>query len=171
MRVSWSFSDRFHIERRPDLVVLRSQWENLVGSIIIGGLFIAGVVWIWVANDMLLLNAWAPWTILLGLVLVGLFIMVPRRMTVSFECRNRKAVRVYKAAFGLITCRREIFFDDIACVAVQNYENDGEALSAPIIRHRDNEVISLAMRGGSRDEALSAAQAISSATGITLEAA
>jgi hypothetical protein len=97
--------------------------------------------------------------------------MLPRRLTVSFDCRNRKAVRVYKLAFGLITRRREIPYDDIACVAVKNYENDGETFSAPIIRHKNDEDIFLAMKGGSRDEALRATQAISSATGIALGAA
>jgi hypothetical protein len=171
MRVSWSFSDRFHIEREPDLVVIRSQWGNLVGSIVVGAAFIAGVISISMANELLETHDWFDWTVTSGLVLVGLFIMVPRRMTVSFEARSKQVVRVYQAAFGLITRRREILFDDIACVAVRNFWNDGETLSDPIIRRRNGEVISLAMRGGSHREALSAAQAISSGIGIQLEAA
>jgi hypothetical protein len=171
MGVSWSFSNRFHIEREPDQVVIRSQWHNLISSIFIGAAFITGLISIAAANGMLLSHRWAPWIVFSGLVFIGLFIMLPRRLTTSFECRNRKAVRVYKLAFGLITRRSEIPFDDIACVAVQKYENDGETFWAPTIRHKNDKVISLAMRGGSRDEALRAAQTISSATGIALEAA
>ncbi|MGB6538975.1 MAG: hypothetical protein WBF58_23790 [Xanthobacteraceae bacterium] len=163
-------SDRLRVELRPDLIVIRSQWVNIVGSIIVGCAFIAGVIVISVANGLLLSHDWFPWTVTSILVLAGLFIMVPRRMTVSFECKNRKMSRAYSAAFGLITRRREISFDDIACVAVQNYESDGEALSRPIIRQRNQGVISLAMSAGSRDEAFRAVQAISSATGIILEA-
>jgi hypothetical protein len=169
MRVNWSFADRFHIERAPDMVVIRSQWGNLVVSIVIGGAYIAGVISISAANKLLESHDWFPWTVTSGLVLCGLLIMVPRRMTVSFERRNKKAVRVYSAAFGLFTRRREILFHDIASVAVRNFENDGDALSEPIIRRKNDEVISLAMRGGSRDEARTAAQAISSGTGIMLE--
>ncbi len=170
MGVSWRFSDRFQIERGSDQVIIRSQWEHLVGSIFIGVCFIAGLMWITEANGMLSAPHWEPlvWIVVSGLSLFGLFAVLPRRLTVSFDCRNRKAVRVYKLAFGLVTRRREIPFDDIACVAVQNYENDGEALCTPTIRHKNDEVISLAMKGGSRDEALRAAQAISSATGIAL---
>jgi hypothetical protein len=171
MRVSWSFSDRFHIEREPDLVVIRSQWGDLAGSILLGCAYIAGVIAISMANDLLESHDWFTWTVTSGLVLAGLFIMVPRRMTVSFECSNNKVVRVYSAGFGLITRRREIPFDDIACIAVRDFVNDGDALSEPIVRNKNDEVISLAMRGGSRDEALTAARAISSGTGIMLDAA
>jgi hypothetical protein len=157
--------------REPDLVIIRSQWGNLVGSIILGCAFIAGVIAISAANELPESHDWFSWTVTSGLVLSGLFIMVPRRMIVSFECRHNRVVRVYSAAFGLFTRRREIRFDDIASVAVRNFEDDGDALSEPIIRQKNDEVISLAMRGGSRDEALRAAQAISSGTGIMLEAA
>lgn len=54
---------------------------------------------------------------------------------------------------------------------VQNHEYDDEILWVPTIRCNNDEVISLAMRGGSRDEALRAAQVISSATCIALKAA
>lgn len=155
MGVSWIFLSSFKIEHEPDQVVIRSQWDNLIGSILIGAAFIAGVIWIEAANrirlsdhwdDMLPSVHWA-WIVSIGLILSGLFTMVPRRLTTSFECENRKAVRIYRFAFGLITRRREIPFDDIACVAVQDYKDDGEILSALAIRRKNGELISLAIRG------------------------
>ena len=44
MRVSWNFHGLFHIEREPDLVVIRPQWGNLVILIGIGCAFIAGAI-------------------------------------------------------------------------------------------------------------------------------
>lgn len=179
MGVSWSFSGSFAIEREPDKVVIRSQWGNLIGSIFISAAFITGIIWIGASNGMRLSDFWNgmrasdpwAWIVFNGLILLGLVIMVPRRLTTSFECKTRKAVRVYKFAFGLITRRREIFFDDIACVAVQDYKDDGETLSALAFKRKSGEITPLAIRGASRDEALRAAQTISSVTGIALDAA
>jgi len=171
MGVSWNFPGRFHVERGPDQVVIRSQWGQLVPSILLGTVFIAGLFWIMEANNMLSAPHWSSgaWMAVCLLISAGFFIMLPRRLTVSFDCRNRKAVRAYQFASGLVTRRREIPFDDIACVAMQNGKQDGEAFCTLAIRQRNDEVISLAIREGSRDEALGAAQAISSATGIALE--
>jgi hypothetical protein len=171
MGVSWRFSEQFHFECGSDQVIIRSQWGQLVPSIVLGACYIAGLVWIMKANGMLSAPHWDPgtWAVVSVLISVGPFIMLPRRLTVSFDARTRKAVRVYEFAFGLITRRCEIPFDTIACVAVQNKEADGEAFSTLAIRQRNDDVISLAMKEGSHDEVLKAAQAISSATGIALE--
>jgi hypothetical protein len=123
------------------------------------------------ANGMLSAAQWSPfeWMGVSVLVAAGLFLMVPRRLTVSFDCQNRKAVRTYQFAFGLITRQRVIPFDDIACVAVQIGKHEGEAFCKLSIRQKNDEDISLLMKEGSHDETRDAAQAISSATGIALE--
>jgi hypothetical protein len=170
MGASWNFPDNFQVERGPDQVVIRSEWGQLIPSIGLGACYIGGLCWIMQANGMLSESDWdaGTWMVVSLLISAGLFIMVPRRLTVSFDCQNRKAVRAYQFAFGLITRRREIPFDDIACVAVENGVHEGEAFSKLAIRQNDA-VISLLMKEGSRDETLGAAQAISSATGIALE--
>ena len=171
MGASWNFPDNFQIERSSDQVVIRSKWGQLIPSIGVGACYIGGLFWIMQANGMLSAPQWSPfeWMGVSVLVAAGVFLMVPRRLTVSFDCQNRKAVRAYQFAFGLVTRRREIPFDDIACVAVENGIHEGEAFSKLAIRQKNDEVISLLMRQGSHDETLGAAQAISSATGIALE--
>lgn len=88
-------SGNIHVEREGDRVVVRSQWGNsLVGSICLGLLYIAGVIVIYLLNGEITDNLPSP-VVTAGLILVGVYIMLPRRLTATFDSQERRSIRVY----------------------------------------------------------------------------
>jgi hypothetical protein len=93
-------SGNIHVEREGDRVVVRSQWGNsLVGSICLGLLYIAGVIVIYLLNGEITDNLPSP-VVTAGLILVGVYIMLPRRLTATFDSQERRSIRVYNFSFG-----------------------------------------------------------------------
>lgn len=161
-------SGNIHVEREGDRVVVRSQWGNsLVGSICLGLLYIAGVIVIYLLNGEITDNLPSP-VVTAGLILVGVYIMLPRRVIATFDSQERRSIRVYNFSFGLVTHGRVIAFDEIVALAIRNYSGDAWS---PIIMRKSARPVTLTIEGGSRDDAIEAVETISSATGIAVDRA
>jgi hypothetical protein len=161
-------SGNIHVEREGDRVVVRSQWGNsLVGSICLGLFYIAGVIVIYLLNGEITDNLPSQ-VVTAGLILVGVYIMLPRRLTATFDSQERRSIRVYNFSFGLVRHRRVIAFDEIVALAIRNYGGDSWL---PIVMRKSARPVTLTIEGGSRDDAIKAVETISSATGIAVDRA
>lgn len=157
-------SGNIHVERDGDRVVVRSQWGgSLVGSICLGLFYIAGVIIIYLLNGEITDNLPSQ-VVTAGLILVGVYIMLPRRLTATFDSQERRSIRVYNFSFGLVRHRRVIAFDEIVALAIRNYSGDSWS---PIVMRKSARPVTLTIEGGSRDDAIKAVETISSATGST----
>jgi hypothetical protein len=75
----------------------------------LGLLYIAGVIVIYLLNGEITDNLPSQ-VVTVGLILVGGYIMLPRRLTAT--CQERRSIRVYNFSFGLVRHRRVVAFDE-----------------------------------------------------------
>jgi hypothetical protein len=117
--------NNFHLDRQGDALILQALNGNQWFGALFGGFALFWVIgWI-IQEKERGLGFWLGLVVGVTFIAVGIFLLVPRRITTIFDVRSRQVLHHISIGYGWHERRHSYTFDEIAGLGVKEYAGEG----------------------------------------------